>query len=258
MAQHIATIQEIRDRTIAQEQQISDDDLLPFDHGTGSKRHRAFTVGELIAYLKANKLDGMTIGTTAEIKTSSGNPVIVNFYAIDAGTIEAKTKFKVGDSEWVPGNQQPKIEGLYGLKAGSVGTTYLQADTIDSHGDGVATIQVKKRLVRDSAPGQENEPLLLGPTQVGGNLKVTGAVEALSGLKLSEHVWNAGASDIYSKIDGLGDKQFAFIFNDSSSGITLSPSSGSHLRRSFTIPSYAAVQVVCSGQHVYVVGGEYA
>ena len=25
-----------------------------------------------------------------------------------------------------------------------------------------------------------------------------------------------------------------------------------------TIPSYAAVQVVCSGQHVYVVGGEYA
>ena len=258
MAQHIATIQEIRERTVAQEQQISDDDLLPFDHGTGSKRHRAFTVGELIAYLKANKLDGMTIGTTAEIKTSSGNPVIVNFYAIDAGTIEAKTKFKVGESEWVPGNQQPKIEGLYGLKAGNVGTTNLQADTIDSHGDGVVTIQVKKRLVRDSAPGQENEPLLLGPTQVGGDLKVTGAVEAISGIKLSEHVWNASASDIYSKIDGLGDKQFAFIFNDTSSGITLSPSSGSHLRRSFTIPSYAAVQVVCSGQHVYVVGGEYA
>ena len=50
----------------------------------------------------------------------------------------------------------------------------------------------------------------------------------------------------------------AFIFNDTSRGITLSPSNGSHLRRSFTIPSYAAVQVVCSGQHVYVVGGEYA
>lgn len=38
MAQHITTIQEIRERTVAQEQQISDDDLLPFDHGTGSKR----------------------------------------------------------------------------------------------------------------------------------------------------------------------------------------------------------------------------
>lgn len=258
MAQHITTIQEIRDRTVAQKQQISDADLLPFDHGTGSKRHRAFTVGELIAYLKANKLDGMTIGMTAEIKTSSGNPVIVNFYAIDAGTIEAKTKFKVGDSEWVPGNQQPKIEGLYGLEAGNVGTTNLQADTIDAHGEGVTSIQVKTRLVRNNAPGQENEPLLLGPTQVGGGLKVTGNLDAFGGLSLTNYIWNASASDIYSKIDGLGDKQIAFIFNDTSSGITLSPSSGSHLRRSFTIPSYTAVQVVCSGQHVYVVGGEYA
>ena len=258
MAQHITTIQEIRDRTVAQEQHISDDDLLPFDHGTGSNRHRAFTVAEIIEYIKANKLDGMTIGKTAEIKTSSGNPVIVNFYAIDAGTIEAKEKFKVGDSEWVPGNHQPTISGLYGLEAGIVGTTNLQADTIDAHGEGVTSIQVKKRLVRNNAPGQENDPLLLGPTQVGGGLKVTGSLDAFGGLTLTNHIWNASASDIYSKIDGLGDKQLAFIFNDTSSGITLSPSHGSHLRRSFTIPSYAAVQVVCSGQHVYVVGGEYA
>lgn len=34
MAQHITTIQEIRDRMVAQEQQISDDDILTFDHGT--------------------------------------------------------------------------------------------------------------------------------------------------------------------------------------------------------------------------------
>ena len=88
--------------------------------------------------------------------------------------------------------------------------------------------------------------------------KVIGNLDAFGGLTLTNHVWNANASDIYSKIDGLGDKQLAFIFNDTSSGITLSPSNGSHLRRSFTIPSYAAVQVVCSGQHVYVVGGEYA
>lgn len=195
---------------------------------------------------------------SAELKVVSGLGVsLSNLAALSAGVIEALTMFKVGGSQWTPGDNQPKIEGLYGVDAGNVGTTNLQADTIDSHGDGVNTIQVKKRLVRDNASGQENEPLLLGPTQVGGGLKVTGVVEALSGLKLSEHVWNAGASDIYSKIDGLGDKQIAFIFNDTSSGITLSPSSGSHLRRSFTIPSYAAVQVVCSGQHVYVVGGEY-
>ncbi len=255
MAQHITTIQDIRDRTVAEEQQISDDDLLPFDHGTGSMRHRAFTVGELIAYLKANKLDGMTIGTTAEIKTSSGNPVIVNFYAIDAGTIEAKTKFKVGGSEWVPGNNKPSISGLYSLEAGNVDAANVKVDTITPHSQNGTKIEVGAMLVKSLA--QAAEKLDLGPTQVNGEQKVTGNLDAFGGLTLTNHIWNASASDIYSKIDGLGDKQFAFIFNDTSSGITLSPSSGSHLRRSFTIPSYAAVQVVCSGQHVYVVGGEY-
>lgn len=255
MAQHIATIQEIRDRTVAQEQHISDDDLLPFDHGTGSKRHRAFTVGDIIAYLKENKLDGMTIGTTAEIKTSSGNPVIVNFYAIDAGTIEAKTKFKVGDSEWVPGNQQPKIEGLYGLKAGNVGTTNLQADTIDSHGDGVATIQVKKRLVRDSAPGQENEPLLLGPTQVGGGLKVTGSLDAFGGLTLTNHIWNASAADIVDKMNSLGNGQVAIIFNSSSSDVSFPATTGSPNPRSFSVPHDASVLIVKTGDRIYPAGG---
>lgn len=256
MAQHIATIQEIRERTVAQEQHISDEDLLTFDHGTGSKRHRAFTVGELIAYIKANKLDGMTIGTTAEIKTSSGNPVIVNFYAIDAGTIEAKTKFKVGGSEWVPGNQQPKLDGLHDLITNNVVANNAQIDSITSVGGTSPKIEIKKLIVRDAT--QAAEALQLGPTEVNGTFKATDEIDAFGGLKLSNHVWNASASDIYSKIDGLGDKQIAFIFNDTPSGITLSPSSGSHLRRSFTIPSYTAVQVVCSGQHVYVVGGEYA
>ena len=255
MAQHITTIQEIRDRTVAQKQQISDADLLPFDHGTGSKRHRAFTVGELIAYLKANKLDGMTIGTTAEIKTSSGNPVIVNFYAIDAGTIEAKTKFKVGDSEWVPGNQQPKIEGLYVLKAGNVGTTNLQADTIDAHGKGVTTIQVKKRLVRDNAPGKENEPLLLGPTQVGGGLKVTGNLDAFGGLTLTNHIWNASASDIVDKMNSLENGQVAVMFNSGSSDVSFPAAQGSPNPRSFIVPYGASVLVVKSGGRIYPAGG---
>ena len=255
MAQHITTIQEIRDRTVAQKQQISDADLLPFDHGTGSKRHRAFTVGELIAYLKANKLDGITIGTTAEIKTSSGNPVIVNFYAIDAGTIEAKKKFKVGDSEWVPGNQQPKIEGLYGLEAGNVGTTNLQADTIDAHGEGVTSIQVKKRLVRNNAPGQENEPLLLGPTQVGGGLKVTDSLDAFGGLTLTNHIWNASASDIVEKMNSLENGQIAIIFNSGSSDVSFPAAQGSPNPRSFSVPHDASVLVVKSGGRIYPAGG---
>ena len=198
------------------------------------------------------------VGASTWKNVEGVGPSITDLYSLSAGIIEAAVKFKVGDSEWVPGNHQPTISGLYGLEAGNVGTTNLQADTIDAHGEGVTSIQVKKRLVRNNAPGQENDPLLLGPTQVGGGLKVTGSLDAFGGLTLTNHIWNASASDIYSKIDGLGDKQLAFIFNDTSCGITLSPITGSHLRSSFTIPSYAAVQVVCSGQHVYVVGGEYA
>lgn len=255
MAQHITTIQEIRDRTVAQEQQISDADLLPFDHGTGSNRHRAFTVAEIIAYLKANKLDGMTIGMTAEIKTSSGNPVIVNFYAIDAGTIEAKKKFKVGGSEWVPGNHQPTISGLYGLEAGNVGTTNLQADTIDALGEGVTSIQVKKRLVRNNAPGQENEPLLLGPTQVGGGLKVTGSLDSFGGLTLTNHIWNASASDIVEKMNSLENGQIAIIFNSGSSDVSFPAAQGSPNPRSFSVPHDASVLVVKSGGRIYPAGG---
>lgn len=255
MAQHITTIQEIRDRTVAQEQHISDDDLLPFDHGTGSNRHRAFNVAEIIEYIKANKLDGMTIGNTAEIKTSSGNPVIVNFYAIDAGTIEAKKNFKVGGSQWTPGNNQPKIEGLYGLEAGNVGTTNLQADTIDAHGEGVTSIQVKKRLVRNNAPSQENDPLLLGPTQVGGGLKVTGSLDAFGGLTLTNHIWNASASDIVDKMNSLENGQVAVIFNSGSSDVSFPAAQGSPNPRSFIVPYGASVLVVKSGGRIYPAGG---
>ena len=255
MAQHITTIHEIRDRTVAQDQHISDDDLLPFDHGTGSNRHRAFTVAEIIEYIKANKLDGMTIGKTAEIKTSSGNPVIVNFFAIDAGTIEAKKKFKVGDSEWDPGNHQPTISGLYGLEAGNVGTTNLQADTIDTHGEGVSTIQVKKRLVRDNAPGKENEPLLLGPTQVGGGLNVTGSLDAFGGITLTNHIWNASASDIVDKMNSLENGQVAVIFNSGSSDVSFPAAQGSPNPRSFIVPYGASVLVVKSGGRIYPAGG---
>lgn len=259
MAQNITTLNEIRARQDSQESKPTPElnDLIYAVKGSGSDRDKAYTIQELREFFTTNP-DMFKVGTSEWKNVQGTGPTIGGLAALSAGVIEALTKFKVGNSEWTLGNNKPKIEGLYGLEAGNVGTTNLQADTIDSHGEGVATIQVKKRLVRDNAPGQENEPLLLGPTQVGGGLNVTGNLDAFGGLTLTNHIWNASASDIYSKIDGLGDKQIAFIFNDTSSGITLSPSSGSHLRRSFTIPSYTAVQVVCSGQHVYVVGGEYA
>lgn len=193
---------------------------------------------------------------SAELKVVSGLGVsLSNLAALSAGVIEALTMFKVGDSQWIPGNNQPKIEGLYGVDAGNVGTTNLQADTIDSHGDGVNTIQVKKRLVRDNAPGQENEPLLLGPTQVGGGLKVTGNLDAFGGLTLTNHVWNANASDIVDKMNSLENGQVAIIFNSGSSDVSFPAAQGSPNPRSFIVPHDASVLVVKSGGRIYPAGG---
>ena len=193
---------------------------------------------------------------SAELKVVSGLGVsLSNLAALSAGVIEALTMFKVGDSHWIPGNNQPKIEGLYGVDAGNVGTTNLQADTIDSHGDGMNTIQVKKRLVRDNAPGQENEPLLLGPTQVGGGLKVTGNLDAFGGLSLTNHVWNASASDIVEKMNSLEDGQIAIIFNSGSSDVSFPAAQGSPNPRSFIVPYDASVLVVKSGGRIYPAGG---
>lgn len=193
---------------------------------------------------------------SAELKVVSGlGASLSNLAALSAGVIEALTMFKVGDSQWIPGNNQPKIEGLYGVDAGNVGTTNLQADTIDSHGDGVNTIQVKKRLVRDNAPGQENEPLLLGPTQVGGGLKVTGNLDAFGGLTLTNHVWNANASDIVDKMNSLENGQIAIIFNSGSSDVSFPAAQGSPNPRSFIVPHDASVLVVKSGGRIYPAGG---
>ena len=193
---------------------------------------------------------------SAELKVVSGLGVsLSNLAALSAGVIEAPTMFKVGGSQWIPGNNQPKIEGLYGVDAGNVGTTNLQADTIDSHGDGVNAIQVKKRLVRDNAPGQENEPLLLGPTQVGGGLKVTGNLDAFGGLTLTNHVWNANASDIVDKMNSLENGQIAIIFNSGSSDVSFPAAQGSPNPRSFIVPHDASVLVVKSGGRIYPAGG---
>lgn len=47
MAQHITTLNEIRERTVAEGFTPDIDDIVFADHGSGSKRHRAFTLGEI-------------------------------------------------------------------------------------------------------------------------------------------------------------------------------------------------------------------
>lgn len=217
---------------------------------TGSSNH------EVIDALNSDRtFRSVKVGSAELSVVSSLGASLRNLAALSAGIVEALTKFKVGGSQWTPGNNQPKIEGLYSLEAGNVGTTNLQADTIDAHGKGVSTIQVKKRLVRDNAPGKENEPLLLGPTQVGGGLKVTGNLDAFGGLTLTNHIWNASASDIVDKMNGLENGQVAVMFNSGSGDVSFPAAQGSPNPRSFIVPYGASVLVVKSGGRIYPAGG---
>jgi len=253
MAQNETTIYLIRQRTTENGFSIDADDIILMDHGTGSKRHRAFTVQEFIDFVKDGKLDGMTIGGSGEIRTSSGNPVINNFYAIAAGIIEAAVKFKVGGSEWVPGNDQPSIYGLYSLEAGNVDSANVKVDTLTAHTSGETRIAVEAMLVKSLT--QAAEKLNLGPTQVNGDLKVTGNLDAFGGLTLTNHIWNASAADIVDKMNSLGNGQVAIIFNSGSSDVSFPATTGSPNPRSFSVPHDASVLIVKSGDRIYPCGG---
>lgn len=258
MAQNITTLLQ-KDNA----EDISLADLLYLVQGTGSDRDRKMTLGQLVDFIKANRLDGMTIGTSGEIRTSSGQPVITGFAAILAGTIEALTKFKVGNSEWEPNDGKPLLTGLYALEAGNVGAANVRVDCIDSNGtDGegqqLSVIEIKKRLVKDAS--YANEKLLLGPTEVGGDLKATGEINAFGGLKLENHVWNATQEQatIDHMSNTLKNGQIAVIINDGNSDETFQATTGSPNARSFTVPHDAAVMVVKSGNRVYPIGGVLA
>lgn len=116
-----------------------------------------------------------------------------NLAAVSAGVIEALTKFVVGGSKWEPGNERPTITGLYGLEAGNVGTTNLQADTIDAHGESVTVLQVLKKLVGNQGQSAQSSALLLGATRAD-SLFVDGDAEVSGGLTVDGDLAIVGKS----------------------------------------------------------------
>ena len=198
---------------------------------------------------------------TGEIKVGSSTwknvegvgPSITDLYSLAVGIIEAAIKFKVGGSEWVPGNNQPSISGLYSLAAGNVDAANVAVDTLKPHSSGGAKIEVAAMLVKSLS--QANEKLSLGPTQVNGEQKVTGNLDAFGGLTLTNHIWNASAADIVDKMNSLGNGQIAIMFNSSSSDVSFPATTGSPNPRSFSVPHGASVLIVKSGDRIYPAGG---
>lgn len=199
------------------------------------------------------KTDEINVGTSKWKNVQGTGPSISNLYSLAAGIIEAAVKFRVGNSEWVPGNNQPSIYGLYSLEAGNVDAANVKVDSLTPHSSNGTKIEVAAMLVKSLA--QAAEKLSLGPTQVNGDEKVTGNLDAFGGLTLTNHIWNASAADIVDKMNNLANGQVAIIFNSGSSDVSFPATTGSPNPRSFSVPHGASVLIVKSGDRIYPAGG---
>lgn len=199
------------------------------------------------------KTGKINVGTSVWKNVANVGPTIEHLYYLGAGIIEAAMKFKVGGSEWVPGNDQPSIYGLYSLAAGNVDAANVAVDTLRPHSSGGTKIEVAAMLVKSLA--QAAEKLNLGPTKVNGEQKVTGNLDAFGGLTLTNHIWNASAADIVDKMNALANGQVAIIFNNGSSDVSFPATTGSPNPRSFSVPHGASVLIVKSGDRIYPAGG---
>ena len=243
-----------------QAENLNEDDLiyLVVPNNPIGQRCKALALAALANWLADGnmgpiKTSEINVGTSIWKNVANVGPTIEHIYYLGAGIFEAAMKFKVGGSEWVPGNNQPSISGLYSLEAGNVDAANVAVDTLKPHSSGGTKIEVAAMLVKSLA--QAAEKLNLGPTQVNGEQKVTGNLDAFGGLTLTNHIWNASAADIVDKMNNLANGQVAIIFNSGSSDVSFPATTGSPNPRSFSVPHGASVLIVKSGDRIYPAGG---
>ena len=169
------------------------------------------------------KTDEINVGTSVWKNVANVGTTIEHLYYLGAGIIEAAMKFKVGGSEWVPGNNQPAIFGLYSLTAGNVDAANVAVDTLTPHSSGGTKIEVAAMLVKSIA--QAAEKLDLGPTQMNGDSRVVGVlqVDGLVTSKLDcggiaiEVTDSASVSAAEIAVSSMANGQMFIIVNTSSS-----------------------------------------
>ena len=130
------------------------------------------------------KTSEINVGASTWKNVEGVGPSITALYSLAAGIIEASVKFKVGGSEWVPGNNQPSISGLYSLEAGNVDSANVSVDTLTTHTSNVNKIEVGAMLVKSIT--QATEKLALGPTQVNGDAAVTGNLNVIGKVTMEK------------------------------------------------------------------------
>ena len=169
------------------------------------------------------KTGEINVGTSIWKNVANVGPTIEHLYYLGAGIIEAVMKFKVGGSEWVPGNNQPAISGLYSLEAGNVDSANVAVDTLKPHSSSGTKIEVAAMLVKSLS--QATEKLSLGPTQMNGDSRVVGKlqVDGLVTSKLScgeiaiEVTDSTSVSSAETAVSSMENGRMFIIVNTSSS-----------------------------------------
>ena len=168
---------------------IAQDLLLLIQPGNNlGQKNKALTLSLLASWLANGnmgqfKTGEIQVGASTWKNVEGVGPSITDLYYLAAGIIEAAIKFKVGGSEWVPGNNQPSISGLYSLAAGNVDAANVSVDTLKPHSSN-GTIEVGAMLVKSLA--QAAEKLSLGPTQVNGDAGVTGNLNVIGKVTMGQ------------------------------------------------------------------------
>lgn len=167
------------------------DDLLVLIQpgNTIGQKNKALALS-LLAYWLADgnmsqfKTGEIQVGASTWKNVEGVGPSITGLYSLAAGIIEAAVKFKVGDSEWVPGNNRPSISGLYSLEAGNVDAANVSVDSIKARSTSNNNrVEVDAMLVKSLS--QATEKLSLGPTQMNGDSRVVGKLQ-VDGLLTSQ------------------------------------------------------------------------
>ena len=153
------------------------------------QKNKALTLSLLASWLANGnmgqfKTGEIQVGASTWKNVEGVGPSITDLYSLAAGIIEAAIKFKVGGSEWVPGNNQPSISGLYSLAAGNVDAANVSVDTLTPHTSNGTKIEVGAMLVKSLA--QAAEKLSLGPTQVNGDAGVTGNLNVIGKVTMGQ------------------------------------------------------------------------
>ena len=153
------------------------------------QKNKALTLSLLASWLANGnmgqfKTGEIQVGASTWKNVEGVGPSITDLYSLAAGIIEAAVKFKVGGSEWVPGNNQPSISGLYSLAAGNVDAANVSVDSIKARTpDNNNRVEVEAMLVKSLT--QAAEKLSLGPTQMNGDSRVVGTLQ-VDGLVTSQ------------------------------------------------------------------------